>query len=172
MDGDFRMTTLDNLKEAFAGESQANRKYLAYAEQAERDGHLQIAKLFRAVAAAETIHAHAHLKAMEGVKSTVANLEDALAGEKHEFTEMYPAMLALAKQEGHKKAERSMGFALEVENVHYELFKLALEAAKAGHDLADGSIHVCPVCGHTVIGDVPDICPICSVKGSKFFGIT
>lgn len=166
------MTTLDNLQEAFAGESQANRKYLAYAEQAEKDGRPQIARLFRAVAAAETIHAHGHLRAMDGVKGTLENLEESMAGEQYEFTSMYPPMVALAQKEGHKKAERSMAYALEVEKVHFELFKSALEAFKAGHDLPAGSVHVCPVCGHTVVEAVPTTCPICCAGGSKFSAIS
>jgi rubrerythrin len=162
------MGTHDNLKDAFAGESQANRKYLAYGEQAAKDGHSQVAKLFRAVAAAETIHAHAHLKAMDGVGETVANLEDAMAGEKYEFTEMYPPMVATAEGEGHKKAIRSMTHALEVEKVHYKLFNEALDAVKAGGDLPETAIRVCSVCGHTIMGDAPDKCPVCNASGSKF----
>ena len=162
------MNTNDNLKEAFAGESQANRKYLAYGEQATKDGFPQVAKLFRAVAAAETIHAHAHLKALDAVKGTAENLADAMAGEEYEFTEMYPTMLATAKAEGHKKAERSMTHALEVEKVHHGLFQHAIEAVKAGKDLPEATVLVCPVCGHTVIGEAPDECPVCKAKGDKF----
>ncbi|CAA6604761.1 Rubrerythrin [Rhodospirillaceae bacterium LM-1] len=165
------MSTQDNLKEAFAGESQANRKYLAYGEQAARDGLAMVAKLFRAVAAAETLHAHSHLRAMDGVKETVANLQDAIAGEEHEFTHMYPPMLAEAKAEGHKRAERSMFQALEVEKIHFGLFKQALEAAKAGKDMLAAAIRICPVCGHTVIGDAPDECPVCKVKGEKYLEV-
>jgi rubrerythrin len=165
------MTTQDNLKEAFAGESQANRKYLAFGEQAARDGHAMVAKLFRAVAAAETLHAHAHLRAMDGVKDTLANLQEAVAGEAHEFTHMYPAMLEEAKAEGHKRAERSMFQALEVEKVHYELFKQAIAAVSTGRDLAAADVHICPVCGHTVIGDAPDECPVCKVKGEKYLAV-
>lgn len=162
------MTTLDDLKDAFAGESQANRKYLAYAEQAERDGKPQVARLFRAVAAAETLHAHAHLRAMDGVKGTEVNLADALSGEEYEFTTMYPPMVARAKAEGHKKAERSMSQALEVEKVHHVLFKAALDAVRAGRDLPAGALRICPVCGHTVVGEAPDSCPVCGVKGEKY----
>lgn len=162
------MSTQDDLKEAFAGESQANRKYLAYGEQAARDGMSMVAKLFRAVAAAETLHAHAHLRAMDGVKSTADNLQDAIAGEAHEFTHMYPPMLARAVAEGHKRAERSMTQALEVEKVHYGLFQQALEAVKSGRDLHGAAIRICPVCGHTVIGEAPDECPVCKVKGEKY----
>lgn len=165
------MSTTDNLKDAFAGESQANRKYLAYGEQAAKDGFPVVAKLFRAVAAAETLHAHAHLKAMDGVKSTADNLADAMAGEEYEFTSMYPPMLETAKAEGHKKAERSMFHALEVEKVHYELFKAAIAAVKSGADLKDAEVRICPVCGHTVIGDAPDECPVCKTKGDRYQSI-
>ena len=162
------MKTDDNLAEAFAGESQANRRYLAFGEAAAKEGLAQVAKLFRAVAAAETVHALAHLRALDGVKDTVENLTAAMAGEDYEVKEMYPPMLALAKAEGHKKAERSMTHALEVEKVHYGLFQQALEAVKAGKDIPAAVIQVCPVCGHTVIGDAPDECPICHAKGDKF----
>lgn len=166
------MSTLDNLKEAFAGESQANRKYLAFGERAENDGFPGIAKLFRAVAAAETIHAHAHLRAMGGIKDTVENLKAAMAGEKEEFTDMYPPMVAQAKAEGHKKAERSMHDALEVEKVHFELFTKALAAIEGGADLGEIVVRICPNCGHTVIGEAPDKCPVCALKGENYEIIT
>lgn len=162
------MKTKDNLKEAFAGESQANRTYLAYAERAAKDGFEQIAKLFRAVAAAETIHAHAHLRAMDGVSGTAENLAEAAAGEKYEFEEMYPPMVATAEEEGDRRAAKSMKNAMEVEKVHHALFNDALEAVRAGEDLEDAPVRVCPVCGHTIIGDAPDTCPVCGVKGEKF----
>jgi rubrerythrin len=160
--------TTDNLKEAFAGESQANRKYLAYAEAAAKEGKAGVAKLFRAVAAAETIHAHAHLKALGAVKGTAENLADAMAGESHEFTSMYPAMVETAKAEGHKRALRSMTEAMEVEKIHYDLFGAALETVKAGGDLGDVVIKICPNCGHTVIGDAPDACPVCNCAGEHY----
>ncbi len=166
------MKTRDNLKDAFAGESQANRKYLAYGERAAKDGHSQVAKLFRAVAAAETVHAHAHLKAMGGVAGTLENLEDARAGEAFEVEEMYPPMLAAATEEGETQAERSISNALEVEKTHHRLFGEAIEAVKAGADLPEASIHVCPICGHTVIGGVPDQCPMCMAKGASFSEIS
>jgi rubrerythrin len=162
------MKTKDNLKEAFAGESQANRKYLAYGERAAKDGFAQVAKLFRAVAAAETVHAHSHLRAMDGVKGTAENLEDAAAGEKYEFEEMYPPMVATAEEEGDRRATISMKNAMEVEKVHHSLFNDALNAVKAGKDLDDAPVRVCPVCGHTVIGDAPEQCPVCKAKGEKF----
>lgn len=166
------MKTKENLQQAFAGESQANRTYLAYGERAERDGFAQVAKLFRAVAAAETIHAHAHLRALDGVKGTAENLAEAAAGEKYEFEEMYPPMLATAEEEGERRAARSMKNAMEVEKVHHDLFNDALKAVKSGKDMDDLSVRVCPVCGHTVIGDAPDECPVCKAKGEKFMEIS
>ena len=162
------MKTNDNLAEAFAGESQANRKYLAFGQAAEKDGLNQVAKLFRAVAAAETIHAHAHLQAMGGVKTTVENLQAAIEGEKHEFETMYPGFIATAEAEDNRRAALSMQRAMDVEKVHHGLFVGALDAVSAGHDMPDDSIHVCGVCGHTVIGGVPDKCPVCGVKAERF----
>lgn len=166
------MTTKGNLKTAFAGESQANQKYLSYAEKAERDGYPVVARLFRAVAAAESIHARNHLKALEGgIKTTIDNLSDAQAGEDYEIKEMYPPMIAEAEAEGDKKAARSMHFAIEVEKVHYELYGMAIAAVTDGKDLADAKVRVCPVCGHTVIGGVPDNCPVCGCIGSRYLEI-
>ena len=162
------MKTDQNLAEAFAGESQANRKYLAYGEAAAKDGLGQVAKLFRAVAAAETIHAHAHLRAMDGIKTTAENLKAAISGEKHEFETMYPGFIADAEAEGAQVAALSMKRALAVEKVHHGLFTDALAAVEAGHDLAEGAIHVCGVCGHTVIGEVPDQCPVCKAGANRF----
>ena len=160
--------TMDNLKEAFAGESQANRTYLAYADVAVREGKPGVAKLFRAVAAAETIHAHTHLRALGAIKTTLDNLADAMDGESHEFTSMYPPMIATAKAEGHKRAIRSMTEAMEVEKIHFGLFDEALEAVKAGGDLGDVVIRICPNCGHTVIGDAPEACPVCGCAGEHY----
>lgn len=162
------MKTTENLAEAFAGESQANRKYLAYGDAAAKDRLPQVAKLFRAVAAAETIHAHAHLRAMGGIKATAENLRDAIAGEKYEFEEMYPAFVETAENEGARMAALSMKRALDVEKVHHGLFTGALEAVEAGSDLPEGSIHVCAICGHTVVGGVPDQCPVCMAKAGAF----
>lgn len=162
------MKTNENLAEAFAGESQANRKYLAYGEAAAKEGLTQVAKLFRAVAAAETIHAHAHLRALGGVKTTAENLADAVAGEAHEFESMYPDFIATAEQEGQRQAVLSMKHAMAVEQVHHGLFTDALAAVSAGQDLADEVIHVCAICGHTVIGEAPDRCPVCKAKGEKY----
>ncbi|MBF0324716.1 MAG: rubrerythrin family protein [Alphaproteobacteria bacterium] len=162
------MTTNDNLAQAFAGESQANRKYLAFAEAAAKDGLPEIAKLFRAVAAAETIHAHAHLRAMGGIKATAENLREAISGEKHEFEEMYPGFIATAEAEGARAAMVSMRNAMEVENIHHGLFEAALAAVEAGRDLPEAAIHVCGICGHTEIGDAPEKCPVCGAKAGKY----
>ncbi len=162
------MATNDNLQDAFAGESQANRKYLAFAKKAEQDGFAQTAKLFRAAAHAETIHAHAHLRVMGGVKDTPSNLQEAIDGEAHEYKSMYPEFLATAQGEGNKAAEVSFRNALAVEEVHYNLYSGALDAVKGGKDLDAAAIHVCPVCGNTIVGGVPDKCDVCGVPGSKF----
>jgi len=166
------MSTMDNLAAAFAGESQANRKYLAFAQKADEDGFPQVAKLFRAAAEAETVHAHAHLRVMGGINETAKNLEEAIAGEGHEFKEMYPGFLAEAQAEGLKPAEFSFKNALAVEEIHYGLYTKALGAVNSGEDLTATAIYVCPVCGNTVEGSVPDTCPVCNVPGSKFFEVS
>jgi rubrerythrin len=165
------METNNNLAAAFAGESQANRKYLAFAAKADKDGYPQVAKLFRAAAEAETVHAHAHLKAMGGINTTQENLVEAVAGEAHEFESMYPPFLEKAIAEGNKKAEISFRNALAVEKIHHDLYAKALEAVTGGGDLPEATIHICPVCGHTCEAGVPDTCPICGVPGSKFIEI-
>ncbi len=162
------MSTKENLAQAFAGESQANRKYLAFAKKAEQDGMPQVAKLFRAAAEAETVHAHAHLKVMGGIKSTVENLEAAIAGEGEEFKEMYPKFLTQAQEEANKPAEFSFKNALAVEEIHHDLYSKALESVKSGQDLSPTSIYVCSVCGNTVEGEAPQTCPVCGVPASKF----
>jgi rubrerythrin len=162
------MATKDNLQAAFAGESQANRKYLAFAKKAQEDGFPQVAKLFRAAADAETIHAHAHLRVLGGVKDSVSNLKEAIAGEAHEFKSMYPEFLAEAEKEGNKPAVVSFKNALAVEEIHHSLYSNALKAVEGGSDLPAQKIYVCPVCGNTVLGKVPEKCPICNVPGTKF----
>lgn len=159
--------TTDNLKEAFAGESQANRKYLAFAEQAEKDGFANIARLFRTTAEAETIHAHGHLKALGGIGSTADNLQSAIDGETHEYKEMYPPMLDQAEGEGHK-ARRMFAFAVAAEEVHANLYAKALEAARQGKDLEETNFYLCPFCGHIELGAPPASCPICNAKAEKF----
>lgn len=165
------MKTNENLQEAFAGESQANRKYLAFAEKAQADGYPQVAKLFRAAAEAETVHAHAHLRAMDGIKSTPENLEAAIAGESFECSEMYPPYVEKAGDDGHKRAEMSFKYALEVEKLHRDLYSKALESVKGGSDLAEQKVHVCSICGNTVYGEPPERCPICNAPKDKFFEV-
>ncbi len=160
-------TTAENLKTAFAGESQANRKYLAYAAKAEKEGYPQIAKLFRAAADAETIHALGHLQNMGGVGSTLDNLKAAIAGETYEFTTMYPPMAAQAEQEGHR-GKTMLKLAEKVEKVHAELYQQALAALQSGKDLSTMEIYLCPVCGHLELGNPPDKCPVCGLAGAKF----
>lgn len=154
-----------NLMEAFAGESQANRKYLAFAQQAEKEGYPQIAKLFRAAAAAETVHAHAHFRALGGIHNTVENLKSAISGETHEFKNMYPGMIATAKEEGHKNAERSFTYANEVEKIHAGLYAKAL---KDMEKLEDVDYYVCSVCGYTCETEPPEKCPVCGAKPQAF----
>ncbi|MBD3238007.1 MAG: rubrerythrin family protein [Candidatus Eisenbacteria bacterium] len=165
------MSTHENLAAAFAGESQANRKYLAFAKKAEQDGYPQVAKLFRAAAEAETIHAHAHFRAMGGVQDTLANLKSAAEGEAHEFQSMYPPFLAEAEADGNKVAATSFSNALAVEEIHHALYSAAIEAVGGGKDLPEARIWLCPVCGNTVENGAPEKCPICNVPGDKFFEV-
>jgi rubrerythrin len=160
--------TEKNLKDAFAGESQANRKYLAFAEKADREGYRQVARLFRAAAAAETIHAHAHLRVLKGVGTTADNLKAAISGETYEFKSMYPPMIEAARAEGNKQAVQTFTYANEVEKIHAGLYQKALE--KMG-DLEETDMHVCGVCGYTVEGDAPDECPVCKAKKKVFFKV-
>jgi rubrerythrin len=165
------MPTTDNLQAAFAGESQANRKYLAFAKKAEADGYPQIAKLFRAAAEAETVHAHAHFRVMQGVGSTQQNLETAIAGEGYEYQKMYPDFLKAAEGEKNQPAIVTFKNALAVETTHYKLYSDALATLKAGKDLPAASIYVCPICGHTIAGGAPDKCPVCSAPKDRFFEV-
>jgi len=163
--------TADNLKAAFAGESQANRKYLAFAKKADTEGFPQIAKLFRAAAEAETVHAHAHLRVLNGVKSTAENLNEAVNGETFEFTDMYPKFIEEAKAEGNTAALISFDNANKVEQVHANLYKKAIESINNKQDLPNAEIFVCPICGDTFVGETSDKCPICGVAKEKFIKI-
>jgi rubrerythrin len=160
--------TQENLKEAFAGESQANRKYLAFAKKAEEEGYPQVAKLFRAAAEAETVHAHNHFRVMKGIKSTKENLQDAIGGETHEFKEMYPEMIEKAKAEKNDEAFQTFHFANSVEKIHAGLYSKALENL-GKNEVVD--YYVCPVCGNTVEKAPPEKCPICGAPGKKFIKI-
>lgn len=165
------MATNENLQAAFAGESQANRKYLAFAKKADTDGFPQVAKLFRAAADAETVHAHAHLRVMGGIKTTQENLQAAIEGEGHEFQKMYPGFITEAQQEGNKGAVHSFQNALAVEEIHYGLYGEALNAVQSDSDLPEAKIFVCQICGNTV-GEAPDQCPICHAAKAKFTEIS
>ena len=157
--------TLANLQAAFAGESQANRKYLAFAKKADSEGFKQVAKLFRAAAEAETIHAHAHLAVMGGVKDTKENLKEAINGETYEFQNMYPQMIKDAEAEGESAAKRNFSYANAVEEVHAKLYKSYLENID---NIKEEDIWVCPVCGMTFVGKAEDKCPVCATPKEKF----
>jgi len=161
--------SLEGLKSAFAGESQANRKYQAFAAAAEKEGYPQIAKLFRAASHAEAVHAAAHLKTMGGIKSTLENLEAAISGENYEITSMYPEFMKYAEEEDEIRALTSFTRAYEVEKVHEVLYKDALDLLKNGDaDEEEYDYYVCPVCGFTHARNAPDKCPVCGLNGEKF----
>lgn len=160
--------TIENLKAAFAGESQANRKYLAFAKKAESEGKSGIAKLFRAAAEGETVHALKHLQTLGDVKTTAENLKAALAGETHEIDTMYPEFISIAKEEKEGGAEMSFSGALKVEIIHQKLFREALEKLEMDGDLAEAEYYICPVCGYPAISVAPDFCPICHAPGGGF----
>jgi rubrerythrin len=163
-------TTKEYLKEAFAGESMAYQKYAAFAKKAEKEGFKNIAKLFNTTAEAEKIHAEGHMKASDSIGSTLENLETAINGETYEFSDMYPPMYAQALKENHK-AKRMFGFAMEVEKVHAELYKKALEAVKEGKDIEEINIYLCPICGHIELGTPPETCPVCGAPASRYVEI-
>lgn len=159
--------TEKHLKEAFAGESQANRKYLAFAQKAETEGYPQVARLFRAAAEAETVHAHTHLRTLKGVRSTLENLKEALGGETYEFESMYPPMIADAKAEGNEAAVRTFTYANEVEKIHAALYRKAIDNLGKTPQ-ADVAYYVCSVCGYTCENEPPDECPVCKAKKKVF----
>jgi rubrerythrin len=159
--------TDSNLKDAFAGESQANRKYLAFARKAEQEGFSNVARLFRTAAEAETIHALGHFGAMGGVGSTADNLRAAVAGETYEYTEMYPPMLQQAIADDHR-GKRMFGYAMKAEAIHAKLYQMALDAVSQGRDLAETHFYLCSVCGHIELGTPPATCPICGTKAENF----
>ncbi len=159
------MSTMDNLKEAFAGESQANRKYLAFAKKADEEGYTQVARLFRAAADAETVHAHAHLRVMDGIGSTQENLNESINGETEEFESMYPRMMEEAKAEGNDPAYISFANANAVEEIHAGLYREALENLGSNEET---DYYVCQVCGNTVEGEAPEKCPICGAPRKMF----
>ena len=161
-------STKENLGEAFAGESQASRRYLFFAEKAESEGYPQVARLFRAAAEAETVHARNHLRAMAEIGGTKDNLKAAISGENYEFTEMYPGFIEQAKSESNSRAETTFDYANKVEKIHHHLYQKALAAIEAGQEMKAEPYFVCPVCGYTVAGGAPEKCPICGTPGNKF----
>jgi rubrerythrin len=163
-----RKMTESNLKAAFAGESQAHMKYLAFAEKAEREGLPEVARLFTAIAYAERVHAINHLRQLGGIGDTLTNLAEAMGGENYENTEMYPAFEAVAKLQEEKGALRSIFYALEAEKIHEVMYKDAQEVIKTGTDLPAQKVFVCSVCGHTIFGDAPDRCPICKAVQARY----
>jgi len=160
--------TKENLEFAFAGESQANRKYLFFAEKADQEGYKRIARLFRAAADAETVHARNHLKVMQGIKSTKENLQTAIGGENHEFTEMYPQFIKEATDEGEKKAADSFDLANKVEKIHHGLYQDALSNLDKAATIELKPFYVCQYCGNTVEGEAPDKCPVCGAPKKMF----
>ena len=160
--------TEENLKDSFAGESQAHLKYLAFADKADKENYPNTARLFRANAFAEQVHATNHLKTLSGVNKTEENLLAAIEGETFEVTKMYPDYLNTAREEGEKKAETVMHWALEAEKVHADLYKKARESVHNGVDVTLKSLHVCGVCGYTVDGDAPETCPVCGSPKRMF----
>jgi rubrerythrin len=160
--------TKENLESAFAGESQANRKYLFFAEKAESEGQKRIARLFRAAAEAETVHARNHLKVLQGINSTKENLQTAISGENHEFTEMYPQFIETASSENEKKAVDSFDLANKVEKIHHSLYQEALSDLEKGAAKELKAFYVCQVCGNTVEGEAPDKCPVCGAPKKMF----
>ncbi len=160
--------TESNLLAAFAGESQAHMRYMAFAERARKDGFPNIARLFEAVAFAEKVHATGHLNELDRVKSSVENLAAAVEGENYEVQQMYPGFKATAEAEGERGAVRSIHHALEAEKIHAVLYANAQALAQNGKDTEAGTVQVCPVCGHTVIGEAPDRCPVCGAPRARF----
>ena len=161
------MSTTDNLKESFAGESQASQKYRAFSRKAEQEGFHNVARLFRTTAEAERIHAEGHLRAQDGIGATRDNLQTAIDGETYEYTTMYPPMYEQAQAEGHR-AKLMFGYALQAEAIHAKLYRLALEAVQQGKDLTEAKFYLCPICGHIEFGAPPATCPTCGTAGTRF----
>jgi rubrerythrin len=160
--------TNDNLQAAFAGESQASRKYLYFSEKADMDGQLRIAKLFRAASEGETVHARNHLNAMNGIGSAADNLKGAIEGEHHEFTDMYPGFIEQANKEQNSQAGQSFIWANKVEQIHHSLYQQSLKDLEAGKKIEARPFYVCQRCGNTVEGEAPDKCPVCGAPRTMF----
>jgi len=165
-----RAMTEENLKAAFAGESQAHMRYLIFADQADKEGKPNLARMFRAIAYAEQVHATNHYRELGMIKAAVENLQECINGETYEVEEMYPAYNNVAELQEESGAVRSTHYALEAEKIHAAMYKAAKSKAEAGEDIQIGKIHICPICGYTVEGDAPDFCPVCGAKRESFKG--
>ncbi len=163
-----RPMTQENLRAAFAGESQAHMRYLIFADQAEKEGKRNLARLFRAIAYAERVHATNHLRELGGIGDSPSNLQEAIDGETFEVEEMYPAYDAVAKLQGESGAARSIRYALEAEKIHAGMYEGAKAEAEIGKDVELGTVYICPICGYTVEGDAPDVCPVCGAPRDRF----
>lgn len=163
-----RKMTETDLQAAFAGESQAHMRYMAFAAKARKEGLPNIARLFDAIAYAEQVHATKHFRTLGGIKSTAENLDEAIGGENFEVDEMYPAFIVVAKLQEEKNAVMSMNYALEAEKIHAAMYADAKKAAVENKDITLGKVQICDVCGYTVEGDAPDKCPVCGVPKDKF----
>lgn len=163
--------TDENLRNAFAGESQANRRYLFYAKKADEEGFSQIAKLFRAAAEAETIHAFNHIRVMGEPESTIDNLNAAIKGENFEYKQMYPEYLSASKKNRNQQATWSFNVANKVEEIHAKLFAKVAAALKIGEEPTKTDYFVCAVCGNTVEKEPPETCSICGAPMAKFFKV-
>lgn len=163
-----RIITEKNLKDAFAGESQAHMKYQLFSQIAEKEGHANLARMFKAIAYAELVHAKNHLKELGGLQDSVANLQEAMDGENFEVDEMYPAYHAVAELQNEKGAVRSTHYALEAEKIHANMYESAKEVVSTGKDVSVGTIQICDICGYTAEGNAPDKCPVCGAPAAKF----
>jgi rubrerythrin len=162
------MKTGENLKDAFAGESEANRKYEEFSKKAESEGYKNIARLFKAASFSESIHARNHLRVMGGVNNTLQNLIEARNGENYEVTSMYPQFIEKAKEEDNEEAERTFTWAIEAEKVHEKFYQEALDRISEGKDLDETSLFVCGGCGFTVDKEAPERCPVCGAPKKMF----
>ncbi len=163
-----RKMTEQNLRAAFAGESQAHMKYLIFSERAEREKKTNLARLFKAISFAEQVHATNHLRALGELGDSSKNLQTGIDGETYEVDEMYPAFRTIAELQKEQSAVRSTTYALEAEKIHEEMYTKAKKTVDQGTDIAIGDIYICDVCGYTVDGEAPAVCPICGAKIERF----
>ena len=161
-------TTSSPLHLAIVDEAQASHRFLAYAKKAESDAQPQIATLFRALAAAETVHTTNHLRNTGEIKSTLENLIQSITDETLAAGTLYPQYRALAQQEGNLGAEWSLSVAAQVEQIHVQLLQQALHALQHQQPLPTVEYYICQVCGHTIQETAPDKCPICMAPRTQY----